>query len=305
MKVVLFCGGLGLRIRDVSEEIPKSMVSIGFRPILWHLMKYYAYFGHREFILCLGYKADVIKDYFLNYSEYLSNDFVLSDGGRSLKLLSRDIDDWSITFVDTGLSSNIGQRLKAAEPFIGDDEYFLANYSDNLTDFQLPIMIDNFQQSDAVGSFLSVKPTQSFHVVRVKDNDRVSDIMEIGNSGLLVNGGFFVFRNEIFKYLGGGEDLVYEPFQRLTSEGRLATHRHNGFWACMDTFKDRQMLEELYARGEAPWELWCEKNSPRSYAAPVRREYDNGAWTPRNARLALPTRDGRHTADFAAGSACR
>ena len=278
MKVVLFCGGLGLRIRDFADDIPKPMVNIGFRPVLWHLMKYYAHFGHREFILCLGYKADCIKDYFLNYSEYLSNDFVLSEGGRKRELLSRDIEDWSITFVDTGLSCNIGQRLKAAEEFVGDDEVFLANYSDNLTDYHLPSMIDGFLDSDAVGSFLAVKPTQSFHVVRVNDDSRVSEIMEMGSSGLLINGGFFVFRREIFDYLCDGEDLVYEPFQRLTKERRLATYQHDGFWACMDTFKDRQMLDELYARGEAPWELWCDRNAPRrrNLVEPP-GERDNGA----------------------------
>ena len=122
MKVVLFCGGLGMRMREYSEEIPKPMVKIGYRPILWHIMKYYSYFGHKDFILCLGYKGDIIKDYFLNYNECISNDFVLSQGGKKLQLLSSDIEDWNITFVDTGLSSNIAQRLKAVEKYLEGEE---------------------------------------------------------------------------------------------------------------------------------------------------------------------------------------
>src|SRR5262249_46660265 len=144
MKVVLFCGGLGMRLREHSESIPKPMVPIGYRPILWHVMKYYAHYGHKDFILCLGYKADAIKHYFVNYDEAVSNDFVLSNGGRKLHLLNSDIHDWKITFVDTGLQSNIGQRLKQVERYIGEVEVFLANYSDGLTDLPLPKMIEHF-----------------------------------------------------------------------------------------------------------------------------------------------------------------
>src|SRR5215210_4763777 len=138
MKVVLFCGGLGLRLRDYSDSIPKPMVNIGYRPILWHVMKYYAHFGHKDFILCLGYKADAIKNYFLTYDECISNNFVLSNGGKNLRLLHSDIQDWNITFVDTGLTANIGQRLKAVEPYLEQETMFLANYSDGLTDLPLP-----------------------------------------------------------------------------------------------------------------------------------------------------------------------
>jgi glucose-1-phosphate cytidylyltransferase len=137
MKVVLFCGGMGMRIREYSDSIPKPMVPIGYRPLLWHLMKYYAYYGHKDFILCLGYKADAVKDYFLNYNECVSNNFVLSNGGKKLRLLSSDIHDWNITFVDTGITSNIGQRLKAVEPYLQGESVFLANYSDGLTDLPL------------------------------------------------------------------------------------------------------------------------------------------------------------------------
>ena len=138
MKVVLFCGGLGMRIRDAEENVPKPMVTIGSRPILWHVMKYYAHYGHKDFILCLGQRGHIIKDYFLNYSEWLSNDFVLSDGGKSVQLMSSDLDGWRIRFVDTGMTANIGQRLKAVEPLLADEPEFFANYSDGLTDLALP-----------------------------------------------------------------------------------------------------------------------------------------------------------------------
>src|SRR5438046_2623377 len=165
MKVVLFCGGLGMRLREVSDLIPKPMVPIGYRPILWHVMKYYAHYGHKDFILCLGYKGDVVKNYFLNYDECVSNDFVLSNGGKKLHLLNSDIHDWNITFVDTGIASNIGQRLKAVEHYVKGESAFLANYSDGLTDLPLPGYIDHFLERDKVGSFLAVRPSQSSHVV--------------------------------------------------------------------------------------------------------------------------------------------
>src|SRR5215475_6760042 len=145
MKVVLFCGGEGMRMRGYSEDVPKPMVTIGERPVLWHVMKYYAHYGHKDFVLALGYKANAIKEYFLNYKESVSNDFTLSRGGRQLDFMQRDIDDWKITFVDTGLRSNIGMRLKAVEPLLRDEEMFLANYSDGVTDAYLPKMISDFQ----------------------------------------------------------------------------------------------------------------------------------------------------------------
>jgi glucose-1-phosphate cytidylyltransferase len=255
MKVVLFCGGLGMRIRD-SENVPKPMVTIGYRPILWHVMKYYAHFGHKDFILCLGYRGDVIKNYFLNYSETLSNDFVLSEGGKKLELMRTDIHDWKITFVETGANSNIGQRLKAVERYVRDEPEFLANYSDGLTDLPLPVHLDHFRERDAVASFVSIKPNLSYHLVSCEPGGRVTSIQEIRRTPLRINGGFFILRNEIFDYLQSGEELVVEPFQRLVGAQRLAAYEYDGFWMSMDTFKDRQQLEEIYARGNAPWQVW-------------------------------------------------
>ena len=256
MKVVLFCGGLGLRLRDYSENIPKPMATIGYRPILWHVMKYYAHYGHKDFILCLGHRADTIKDYFVKYDEYVSNDFVLSAGGKNIDLINRDIHDWRITFADTGITSNVGQRLKAVEKYLEGEETFLANYSDGLSDLPLPQHIEHFRKSGKVASFLCVRPNISYHLVSLNGGGLVTDIEDVSRSSMRINGGYFVFKKEIFKYLKEGEELVHEPFQRLIAEKELVAHQYDGFWACMDTFKDKQHLDDLYAKGNAPWQVW-------------------------------------------------
>jgi glucose-1-phosphate cytidylyltransferase len=256
MKVVLFCGGLGTRLRDVSGELPKPMVNIGYRPILWHVMKYYAHYGHKDFILCLGYKGDVIKNYFLNYNEYLSNDFTLSNGGKELKLKQSDITDWNITFVDTGLRSNIGQRLKAVENYLESEKMFLANYADGLTNMPLPEMVDYFIASRKIGCFVCVKPSQTFHIVSLGNGSQVDKIQYVRDTDLTINGGYYVFRNEIFRYIKDGEELVVEPFERLIKEKQLIGYKYEKFWYCMDTFKEQQELNDMYDRGDAPWEVW-------------------------------------------------
>ena len=256
MKVVLFCGGAGMRLRGYSDDIPKPMVQIGTRPVLWHLMKYYAHFGHKDFILCLGYKGNCIKDYFLHYDEAVSNDFVWSQGGRQIQFLNRDIDDWTVTFVETGANSCIGERLKAVEPYLRGEEMFLANYSDGLSDAPLPDLISGFERSGKIASLLLVQPTASFDIVSTEAGGEVRDICELRRSDIWINGGFFVFRKEIFDYMQPGEELVREPFQRLIDKKELLAHKYTGFWQCMDTFKDKQRLEELNAQGNAPWKVW-------------------------------------------------
>ena len=256
MKVVLFCGGLGMRLRDYADNVPKPMVPLGYRPILWHLMMYYAHYGHKDFILCLGYRGDLIKDYFLNYEESLSNDFVLSEGGRKREYLTNDIADWRITFVETGLSTNIGQRLLAVRKHVAGEQTFLANYSDGLTDLPLPEQIDRFSGTDSIGCFLSVKPNLSYHFVSVDEAGRVESFRDIAKSGLRVNGGFFVFRQEIFDHIEPGEELVEQPFNRLVEERMLLAYDYDGFWVPMDTAKDKARLDELHATGNPPWYVW-------------------------------------------------
>jgi len=262
MKVVLFCGGLGTRLREYSETIPKPMVNIGYRPIIWHVMKYYAHYGHTEFVLCLGYRGDVIKQYFLNYEECLSNDFELSKGGTELTLYGRDIQDWKITFVDTGLYSNIGQRLKAVQRYLEGEEMFLANYTDGLSDLPLPPYLDHVRERGAIGSFVCVRPSQSFHLVTMDGGGLVKDIRHVAQADLWINGGFFAFRREIFDHMREGEELVEQPFARLIDKSALVAYRHDGFWTCMDTFKDKQRLDDMNAQGDCPWEVW--KGEPGS-----------------------------------------
>jgi glucose-1-phosphate cytidylyltransferase len=255
MKVVLFCGGLGTRLGNLSDNLPKPMVTIGYRPILWHLMKYYAHFGHKEFILCLGYKADKIKDYFLNYNEYISNDFTLYNGGKELHPEKGDLVDWKITFVDTGLKSNIGERLVKVKKYLEGEEMFLANYADGLTNLDFNEQLEFFKKSGKTACFLCSKPSQSFHVVKLAENNLVTELKYVRDSDVLINAGFFIFKREIFDYIKAHEELVMEPFQRLMEKGELVAYRYDQFW-CMDTFKEHQELNDKCNNGDSPWEVW-------------------------------------------------
>jgi glucose-1-phosphate cytidylyltransferase len=270
MKVVLFCGGRGVRLRREGSDLPKPLVRIGLQPILWHVMKYYAHFGHKDFILCLGYKADYIKKFFLRYNEAMSNDFTLSDGGHQLDVFRQDINDWRITFVDTGLNANVGQRLRAVREHLAGEKMFLANYADGLTNLHLPTMIDHFKKSGATASFVSIRPQQSFHVVRMNGDSRVVGIDPMAASDIWINGGFFVFKQAIFDHLNEGEELVMQPFARLIRLDQLVAYKYDGFWASMDTFKDKQMLEAMHSEGRALWQVWSGDNNgkPRLADAP-------------------------------------
>ncbi len=258
MKVVLFCGGLGLRLQEAGSRIPKPLISVGDWPILLHLMKYYAHYGHRDFILCLGHNAVAFKQYFLEYNEALQNDFVLSEGGREVELLGTDIQSWRISFVDTGRSSNIGTRLRAVRKHLEGEEWFLANYGDQLTDAPLPALIEHTQKADAVAGMLCVKPTYSTHVLAFGQEGLVTGVESMRNGRVWINGGFFTFRHDIFDYMREGEELVEEPFSRLIAARRLLAYRYEGFWAPMDTLKDRQLLEALAETARPPWAVWAQ-----------------------------------------------
>jgi glucose-1-phosphate cytidylyltransferase len=256
MKVVLFCGGLGTRLREHSDTIPKPLAGVGPRPIIWHLMRYYAHFGHTEFVLCLGYRGDMIREYFLSYYACMTNDFTMTLGGKGIELYGRDASNWKITFVDTGLHSNIGQRLSMARRFLGDDEMFLANYSDGLSDLRLDEHTTKFAASKCIASFAAVKTLQSFHAVELDDRGLVKQMGPISNQAIWVNGGYFILRKEIFSYIKDGEELVEQPFGRLIPEGKLMAQKHAGFWQCMDTFKDKIAFDRMEARGDCPWMVW-------------------------------------------------
>ena len=258
MKVVLFCGGLGTRLREHTDKTPKPLVNIGQRPILWHLMKYYAHFGHREFILCLGYMGEQVKQYFGDYANWVANDYQLPEGFEGPNPFSRDMADWQVTFADTGMDASIGQRLRAVRSLVGDDPVFLANYSDGLSDVPLDAFLADFRREDRVASFVSVRPHSSFHTVTMGEGKLVRSMIPANEADIWVNGGFFAMKREIFDYLGENEDLVEEPFQRLIDRQQLIAWRHEGFWSCMDTYKDKKAFDDMEERGDMPWKLWQE-----------------------------------------------
>ncbi len=260
MKVVLFCGGTGMRIRDHSGPIPKPMVQVGYRPILWHLMKYYAHHGHKDFVLCLGHGADHVKRYFVDYDETVSNDFVLT-GGTDVELMRSDIHDWRITFVDTGLATVVGERLTAVREFLDGDEWFLANYADGVSDAPLDDVIRVAQQSGRAATFLGVRPNYTSHVIQADASGAVTDVQHVTEIGLRINGGFFVFNQRVFDYIQPGEDLMEQPAHRMAADGQLGTYPYEGFWACMDTFKEKKMLEDIYNANVAPWEVWGDRRT--------------------------------------------
>lgn len=255
MKVVLFCGGYGMRMRSTAgDPVPKPMQLVGPRPLIWHVMRYYAHFGHTEFILCLGYGATHIKDYFLNYQETASNDFVIRNG--EVELLDSDISDWSITFVDTGLESPIGERLRRVRPYLEGDEYFLANYADVLSDAPMNDIVDQLTESGCAASMLIVPPQSSFHCVDIGEDGHIGGITPVGKLPIWENGGYFVLSQEVFDLLPENGDLVEDACGTLAKEGRLYGYKHLGFWKPADTFKERADLEAAYHRGDRPWMLW-------------------------------------------------
>jgi glucose-1-phosphate cytidylyltransferase len=251
MKVVIFCGGLGVRMGEATQVVPKPMIRIGSRPILWHIMKWYSSWGHTDFVLCLGYQAETIKEYFLNYNEALANDFVLKAG--EVELLHSDTDNWRITFVDTGLNTTLGERLRRVEPHIGDDPMFLATYGDGLTDVPLNDTVRTLETSGKTGLFVSVKPPVEYHLVQADEDGTVRSVHPVVEADVWINGGFFVFRPGIFELLRPGEELVNEPFARLIERRELIAYKYEGFWEAMDTIKDKQRLDALLESGTPPW----------------------------------------------------
>jgi glucose-1-phosphate cytidylyltransferase len=233
VKVVLFCGGRGLRLRGAVASLPKPMVPIGGRPLLWHIMRYYAFHGHRDFVVCVGHQAAAIRDYF-----------------------ARTPHNFRIEFVDTGLEASIGERFFAVRDRLTRDEVFLANYGDTVTDVGLPELIDHRAESGKVASLLAVRPNYTFNVVET-DGESVSAFHDIAETGIWINGGYFVFRRDVFDYIEAGEDLP-KMFARLIAADELAAYAYEGFWAPMDTLKDKQRLESLVEGGAGSWQVWEE-----------------------------------------------
>jgi glucose-1-phosphate cytidylyltransferase len=270
MKVVLFCGGLGMRMRDGVSSGPKPMAMVGERPLLWHVMRYYAHYGHDDFILCLGYGASAVKDFFLNYDETRSNDFVLENGARDVQLFSKDISDWRVTFVDTGLNSPIGERLRRVRRFVEDEPMFLANYADVLTNAPLPDMIERFRASSAEAALLAVPPQSSHHVVDIGEDGLITQVTPMRDLRQWENGGYFILRPGVFDALNEGEDLVEDAImRRLVPQRRVLAYSYKGYWSPADTVKERAQLDEMYHRGNCPWMVGDPERSGAAAATPA------------------------------------
>ena len=234
---------------------------VGERPLLWHVMRYYAHFGHKDFIICLGYGASYVKDFFLNYDETRSNDFVLENGAREVKLFNKDISEWRVTCVDTGLNSPIGERLRRVRRFVEDEPIFLANYADVLTNAKLPDMINRFEASSAVIGLLAVPPQSSHHVVDIDEDGLITQVTAVQDLRQWENGGYFLMRPEIFDHLGEGEDLVEDAITQLVPQRRVLAYPYKGYWSPADTVKERAQLAEMYHRGNCPWMVWDPERS--------------------------------------------
>ncbi|MBI2061766.1 MAG: glucose-1-phosphate cytidylyltransferase [Nitrospirae bacterium] len=257
MKVVILCGGLGTRLREETEFRPKPLVEIGGRPILWHIMKLYAHKGFREFVLCLGYRGSMIKEYFLNY-EAMNNDFSIRLGHtEDVQFLgAHDEQDFRVTLADTGSTVETGERVKKIEKYIDEDEFMLT-YGDGLADLDLEALLDFHRRSGRIGTVTIVRPPSRWGVVELGEQDRVRRFQEKPQLEGWVSAGFFVFGKKIFDYLDGGVALEREPLRRLAEDGQLAAYRHSGFFQAMDTHRDYLLLNDIWARGQAPWKTWA------------------------------------------------
>lgn len=260
MKVVILCGGYGTRIRDVADDIPKPMIPVAGRPILWHIMKYYAHWGHRDFILCLGYRGQVIKDFFLNYKA-MTSDFTLTLGNPDgITYHSRhDESDWRVTLVDTGLKAMTGARVRRIHRFIEDDENFMLTYGDGVGDVDLDALLSFHRAHGKLVTVTGVRPPGRFGELNINASGSVVEFNEKPQSvGGRISGGFFVCRREFFDLLGDGEDLVLEqePMRDLVRDGQLMMYEHEGFWQPMDTYREYTLLNQLCEQDRAPWILW-------------------------------------------------
>jgi glucose-1-phosphate cytidylyltransferase len=260
MKVVILAGGLGTRIRDVAEDIPKPMIPIGPFPIVWHIMKHFASYGHSQFVLCLGYRGNVIREFFLNYEAY-TRDVTLELGNSSAPAFHNHHaeSDWKVTLADTGLRAMTGARVARIVPYIGDDENFFLTYGDGVGDVDLEALLEFHKRHGKVLTVTGVRPPGRFGELRGDPSGLVTEFNEKPQAtGGRISGGFFVANRRLFDYLGSEEDLVFEkePMRKLVREGNLMVYEHDGFWQPMDTSREYQVLNSLYEKGEAPWVRW-------------------------------------------------
>lgn len=262
MKVVILCGGRGTRFREETEHKPKPMIEIGGRPIVWHIMKHYARYGHREFVLCLGYKGHIIKDYFLNYEAMGSDVTVTLGKGASVELHGRRHDeDWKVTLADTGLDTLTGGRVKRVQAYVGDEPFFLT-YGDGVSDVDLDALQAFHRGSGVIGTVTGVAPPGRFGELALS-GDKVTSFTEKPEVAAgVINGGFFLFEPKFFDYLSADESCILEraPLEKLSQDHQLNVYKHPGFWQCIDTFRDYELVTGLWASGKAPWKTWQDAN---------------------------------------------
>jgi glucose-1-phosphate cytidylyltransferase len=260
MKVVVLCGGLGTRLREETEFRPKPMVEIGGRPILWHIMKIYAHYGLRDFILCLGYRGNMIKDYFLNY-EAMNNDVRICLGRQSRVefMGAHQEQDFTVTLADTGLETMTGGRLHRVARYLEKDDLFLLTYGDGLSDVNIHKLIEFHKSHGKTATVTAVPPISRFGVLEAGAGGKVERFAEKPRANGLISAGFFVFHRRVFDYLTGPECILErEPLERLAREGELMAYRHDGFFFAMDTFREYQYLNELWASDKTPWKVWTD-----------------------------------------------
>jgi glucose-1-phosphate cytidylyltransferase len=257
MKVVILCGGKGTRLREKTEEIPKALVEIGGQPILWHIMKLYSAFGFRDFVLCLGHLGHKIKERLIEDSDWRRVDCRLQLGSPEGPKLTRidSLEPWNIVFADTGLDTSTGGRIKKVQKYVQDED-FMVTYGDGLSDLNITEVVEFHRRHGKIATVTAVNPASTFGVMSIEKDGCVTAFQEKPRLGSWINGGFFVFRQEVFDYLDEGSALEREPLQRLAGERQLRAYCHEGFWACMDTFKDSLQLNEMWERGEARWKTW-------------------------------------------------
>ncbi len=256
MKVVILCGGYGTRLREETESRPKPMVEVGGKPILWHIMKSFAHHGLNDFILCLGYKAEVIKNYFLNYEEH-NNDFTIELGTGMIEIHTpHEEDGWRVTLADTGLNTMTGARVKRVERYVDGDQFMLT-YGDGVTDLDIKELLKFHQGSGKIGTVTGVAPPSHYGELGIAGDQVVSFREKPQMQGSFINGGYFVLNRDFFKYLSEDESCVLErgPLESLAQGGQLAVYTHTGFWQCMDTYRDYLFLNELWDQGRAPWKV--------------------------------------------------
>jgi len=257
MKVIILCGGQGTRLREETEIRPKPMVELGDRPILWHIMRTYAHYGYNDFILCLGYKGEVIKHYFLNY-EFLDNDFVidLQNGTREIPCKRNEV-NWRITLVDTSISAMTGARVKRVQKYV-DSELFMLTYGDGVTDININELVEFHRAHGKIGTVTGVVPPSRYGELLIQGNSVASFHEKPDMAETFINGGYFVFKRDFFNYLRDDAECVLErePLERLSADGQLMVYSYHGFWQCMDTHRDLEYLKSLWAVGDAPWKVW-------------------------------------------------